>query len=113
MDCMIKYIHVKLQDNVSDIKCPSLTCECSALMINECGGGGSLKRCVCPSCKKPFCFRCKVPWHVGYACEDSRETMDQNDVAFGVLSERKKWMRCPKCRHCVELVKGCEIVRCR
>ncbi|KAJ0591239.1 putative IBR domain, Zinc finger, RING/FYVE/PHD-type, E3 ubiquitin ligase RBR family [Helianthus annuus] len=154
MDCMIKYIHVKLEDNVSDIKCPSLTCdhsleplsyrpkiphqlfdkwcdvlcesavlaldrvycpnrECSALMINECGGGGSLKRCVCPSCKKPFCFRCKVPWHVGYACDDSRETMDQNDDAFGVLSERKKWMRCPKCRHCVELVKGCEIVRCR
>ncbi|KAJ0591238.1 putative transcription factor C2H2 family [Helianthus annuus] len=151
-DCIIKYIHVKLEDNVSDIKCPALTCDhsldplscqpklphqlfnkwcdllcdsallefdraycpnrdCSALVVNECGG--SLKKCVCPNCKKPFCFRCKVPWHAGYRCDETGEIMDRNDVAFGVLLERKKWMRCPKCRHCVELVKGCFIVRCR
>ncbi|KAL8238223.1 hypothetical protein R6Q59_019304 [Mikania micrantha] len=153
-DCMIKYIQVKLEDNVADIKCPALTCDhslvplscrpkiahqlfdkwcdvlcesavlkldrvycpyqdCSALVINECGGGGSLSRCVCPNCKKLFCFRCKVPWHAGYRCEESGETRDENDIAFGVLSERKQWMRCPTCRHCVELVKGCAIVRCR
>ncbi|KAI7746370.1 hypothetical protein M8C21_016023, partial [Ambrosia artemisiifolia] len=46
-------------------------------------------------------------------CDERGEIMDRNDVAFGVLSERKKWMRCPKCRHCVELVKGCNMVRCR
>ncbi|PWA84716.1 IBR domain, Zinc finger, RING/FYVE/PHD-type, E3 ubiquitin ligase RBR family [Artemisia annua] len=155
-DCMIKYIQVKLDDNVADIKCPSLSCEnsldplscrnkvarevftkwcdvllektllgfdrvycpnreCSVLVVNECGGGGSggLKRCVCPNCKKAFCFRCKVAWHSGFRCEESGEMRDGNDVAFGVLSEREKWMRCPVCRHCVELVRGCAIVRCR
>ncbi|XP_076944658.1 E3 ubiquitin-protein ligase RSL1-like [Bidens hawaiensis] len=152
-DCVIKYIQVKLQDNVCDIKCPAVGCEqwleavscrekigvvfekwcdvlcektvlgldrvycpnreCSVVVVNECGNGGSLKKCVCPNCKKQFCFRCKVPWHAGYRCEESGEMRDQNDIAFGVLSERKQWMRCPTCQHCVELVKGCAIVRCR
>ncbi|KAI7730528.1 hypothetical protein M8C21_006241 [Ambrosia artemisiifolia] len=151
-ECMIKYIQVKLEDNLSAIKCPSLTCDhfldplschekigqqlfdkwcdvlcesallgmdrvycpnrdCSALVVNECGG--NLSKCVCPNCKKLFCFRCKVGWHAGYRCEESGELRDHNDIAFGVLSERKQWMRCPTCRHCVELVKGCAIVRCR
>nr|XP_043621826.1 probable E3 ubiquitin-protein ligase RNF217 [Erigeron canadensis] len=153
-DCMIKYIQVKLDENVSNIKCPALNCnnffdplscrpkigqklfdqwcdvlcesallsfdriycpnrDCSAVVVNECGGGTSLKRCVCPNCKKPFCYRCKIPWHAGYRCEESGEMRDVNDIAFGVLSERNQWMRCPACRHCVELVKGCAIVRCR
>lgn len=153
-DCIIKYIESKLDDNISNIKCPSLTCDhsieplscrpkvahqlfvkwcdvlcesavlnfdrvycpnrdCSALVVNECGGTGNLKRCVCPNCKKPFCFKCKVAWHAGYRCEESGEMRDVNDIAFGVLSERNQWMRCPVCRHCVELVKGCAIVRCR
>ncbi|XP_076935535.1 E3 ubiquitin-protein ligase RSL1-like [Bidens hawaiensis] len=153
-DCIIKYIQVKLQDNVSDINCPALNCglsldplscrrqithqlfdkwcdalcdsavlgldwvycpnrDCSAVIINECGSGGNLKRCVCPNCKKPFCFRCKIPWHDGYTCEESGEIRDQNDAAFGSLCERKKWKRCPGCRHCVERVEGCPFVRCR
>ncbi|XP_071704331.1 E3 ubiquitin-protein ligase RSL1-like [Rutidosis leptorrhynchoides] len=153
-DCITKYIQVKLEDNVSDIKCPSPTCDhsleplscrpkiahqlfdkwcdvlcesfvlnfdrvycpnrnCSAVVINECGTAGDLKRCVCPNCKKPFCFKCKVPWHAGYRCDESGEMRDVNDIAFGVLSEQKKWMRCPVCRHCVELVEGCNVVSCR
>ncbi|KAI3745634.1 hypothetical protein L6452_08035 [Arctium lappa] len=144
---------MKLDDNISDIKCPAIACnqsleplscrpkiaprlfdkwcdvlcesavvkndrvycpnqECSELIVNECGER-NLKRCVCPNCKKRFCFWCKVPWHAGYRCEESRETMDENDVAFGFLLERNRWMRCPMCRHCVELDNGCTIVRCR
>ncbi|XP_076914219.1 E3 ubiquitin-protein ligase RSL1-like [Bidens hawaiensis] len=83
---------------------------CSALIINECG---DLERCVCPNCKKPFCFRCKIPWHDGYTCEESGEIIDQNDIAFGELSAKIHWMRCPRCRHCVELVEGCSFLRCR
>ncbi|KAL3539010.1 hypothetical protein ACH5RR_002376 [Cinchona calisaya] len=30
--------------------------------------------------------------------------MDRNDPAFGVLAEQKKWMRCPRCHHFVELI---------
>ncbi|KAI3797210.1 hypothetical protein L1987_32465 [Smallanthus sonchifolius] len=129
-DCMIKYIQVKLEDNVSDIKCPATTCnhsleplscrtkitqhlfdkcECLELILNECGDR-SLKRCVCPDCKKPFCYTCKVTWHASSTCE---ETRDENDVAFDVLYETNKWRRCPRCGHCVEHVSGCSTIRCR
>ena len=152
-DCMITYIQVKIEDNVSNIKCPHKSCkysleplscrpkieqklfnkwcdtlcessvsgvdgvycpnkECLELILNECGDR-NVKRCVCPACKKPFCLRCKVSWHAGYTCEESGETRDQNDVTFGVVCESKGWKRCPKCMHCVELLNGCNIVRCR
>ncbi|XP_076935560.1 E3 ubiquitin-protein ligase RSL1-like [Bidens hawaiensis] len=122
LSCRPKVTH-QLFDKWCDVLCDSAVLEldrvycpnreCSSLVINECGGGSKLKRCVCPNCKKPFCFRCKVSWHAGYRCNEIGEIRDQNDVAFGVLSERKKWMRCPRCRHCVELVKGCSMIRCR
>lgn len=91
------------------VYCPNRNC--SALVVNECGG--NVKRSVCPSCKKKFCFRCRVPWHAGFRCEESGEMRDLSDVAFGVLAEARKWMRCPRCRHFVELAQGCAIVHCR
>ncbi|OIT20369.1 PREDICTED: probable E3 ubiquitin-protein ligase RNF217 [Nicotiana attenuata] len=148
-DCIIKYITVKLDDNIGDIPCPSLNCKnfldpiscrnlvgpelfvkwcdvfyesavlglahcycpnqnCSVLILDECGGNA--KRSKCPNCKSLFCFQCKLPWHAGLRCGELR---DENDVAFRVLAKRKKWKRCPKCRHFVELVDGCKSVRCR
>ncbi|XP_049389418.1 E3 ubiquitin-protein ligase RSL1-like [Solanum stenotomum] len=152
MDCMVKYISVKLEDNVGNIPCPSLSCEnfldpiscrnlvgpqlfvrwsdvlcessvlglahcycpdrrCSTLILDECGGNA--KRSKCPNCKMHFCFQCKLPWHSGFQCEESRELRDRNDVVFGVVAEANKWKRCPQCRHFVELIEGCKIVKCR
>nr|XP_043626139.1 E3 ubiquitin-protein ligase RNF144A-like [Erigeron canadensis] len=156
-DCVIRYIQTKLEDNVSDIKCPCTTCahsldplscrpivsnrlftrwcdalcestalgfegvycpnnECSELIMNE-FGDGNVKRCVCPACTKPFCFQCKVPWHDGYTCE---ETRDGNNVDFAVVCEKNgwNWKRCPKCGHCIEIDLycyrvGCWILKCR
>ncbi|GKD16198.1 probable E3 ubiquitin-protein ligase RNF217 [Tanacetum coccineum] len=154
LSCIIKYIKVKVEDNVSDIKCPAANCnqsleplscrpkitrelfnkwcdvlyettvlkidraycpnrKCSVLILNECARAGGLKRCVCPYCKKPFCFRCKVPWHAGFSCDESRMKRDENDVAFGILSEKKMWRRCPGCRYFVERISGCDIIKCR
>lgn len=57
---------------------------------------------------------CKVPWHDGYSCKESRKMHDdENDVAFQDVYKRNKWQRCPKCRHGVELVAGCNTVKCR
>nr|GFA32471.1 probable E3 ubiquitin-protein ligase RNF217 [Tanacetum cinerariifolium] len=146
------YIQAKLDDNVSDIKCPHESCnhslellscrtkishklfnrlcdalcesmvlgfdlvycsnnECSQLIMNE-FSDGDVKRCVCPSCLKPFCYQCKVLWHDGYTCEDTR---DGNNVDFDVVCERNgwKWKSCPKCKHCIEFLGGCHIVTCR
>ncbi|XP_047312659.1 E3 ubiquitin-protein ligase RSL1-like [Impatiens glandulifera] len=79
--------------------CPNK--ECSALIMNECGG--KVKRSVCPNCKQLLCFNCKISWHDGFSCEESGVIRDAEDVAFKVLEKVNNWKRCPKCRHCVEL----------
>ncbi|KAL3515127.1 hypothetical protein ACH5RR_022029 [Cinchona calisaya] len=80
--------------------CPNRNC--SAMILNECGG--IVKKATCPNCKRPFCFQCKLPWHAGFRCEESGELRDRNDRAFGVLVEQKNWRRCPRCQHFVELI---------
>lgn len=85
--------------------------DCSIPIVNECGG--IVQRSVCPNCKKPFCFKCKLPWHAGYQCEESGNLRDRNDILFGQLMERNRWTRCPQCGHCVERIDGCCSVRCR
>ncbi|KAF6162113.1 hypothetical protein GIB67_008242 [Kingdonia uniflora] len=152
VDCISKFIEVKVEENVSEIKCPdpkcdvfldSLACrsillesvfvkwcdvlcdsavlrweraycpypECSALILNECRG--KIRKSECPNCKKSFCFKCKIPWHSGYRCEESGEMRDGNDILFGTLAERKKWRRCPTCKHFVERRTGCHAITCR
>lgn len=81
------------------------------LIVNECGG--NLKKVGCPKCKRMFCFKCKGVWHAGFGCEESGVLRDRDEVAFGRLAEVCEWQRCPKCRHFVEHVEGCKIVKCR
>lgn len=151
-DCMAKYIHVKVEDGVANIKCPGLNCnnlldpitcrklipemvldkwcdrlcdsillelemcycpysDCSAPIVNECGG--VVKKAECPNCKRSFCFQCKLPWHAGYRCSDNWDVRDENNILFKLLMERKKWSRCPRCGLCVERIAGCSSVTCR
>ncbi|XP_059643990.1 E3 ubiquitin-protein ligase RSL1-like [Cornus florida] len=114
-------VPAKLFDKWCDVLCESAVLElercycpnpnCSALVVNECGG--NVKKSVCHNCKRPFCFHCKLPWHSGYPCEESGEIRNRNDVEFGILVERRNWMRCPRCLHCIERVIGCRSVTCR
>ncbi|XP_042496568.1 E3 ubiquitin-protein ligase RNF144A-like isoform X2 [Macadamia integrifolia] len=85
--------------------------DCSALILNECGESG-VKKTKCPNCKKLFCYLCKIPWHVGLGCERTVEMRERNEILFTELVQRKRWTRCPICKHCVELVSGCPVVRC-
>ncbi|KAL3565641.1 hypothetical protein D5086_033687 [Populus alba] len=52
--------------------------DCSVLVLNECKD--KLKKINCPNCKKNFCFLCKIPWHTGYRCSESRHLRDRNDI---------------------------------
>nr|XP_009759113.1 PREDICTED: probable E3 ubiquitin-protein ligase RNF144A [Nicotiana sylvestris] len=79
--------------------CPNQNC--SALILDECGGNATQSNC--PNCKSLFCFKCKLPWHAGLHCG---ELKDENDVAFNVLAKRNKWKRCPQCHHFVERIEG-------
>ena len=91
------------------VYCPNN--ECSELIMNE-FSDGDVKRCVCPSCLKPFCYKCKVAWHDGYTCE---ETRDGNNVDFDVVCKNNGWKlkRCPKCKHCIEYLGGSLMIICR
>ncbi|EEF32081.1 zinc finger protein, putative [Ricinus communis] len=85
---------------------------CSALILNECRYH-KVKKVTCPNCKKNFCFNCKIPWHGGYWCRESRQLRDGNDVLAGELIENQRWTRCYNCGHSVERVDGCKFISCR
>ncbi|CAK7322550.1 unnamed protein product [Dovyalis caffra] len=85
--------------------------DCSVLVLNECRD--KLKKAKCPNCKKNFCFLCKIPWHAGYRCNESRHLRDSNDILVGELIEEKKWTRCYNCGHSVERVSGCRDIKCK
>ncbi|XP_024458676.2 E3 ubiquitin-protein ligase RSL1 isoform X2 [Populus trichocarpa] len=146
LDCIAKYIEVKVEETTGCIECPGLNCkqlldplscnciiskpifekwcdhlcdstvlgsescycpyqDCSVLVLNECRD--KLTKIKCPNCKKSFCFLCKIPWHAGYQCNESRHLRDRNDILVGELIEEKKWTRCYNCGHSVERVSGC------
>ncbi|KAJ0035801.1 hypothetical protein Pint_26001 [Pistacia integerrima] len=88
--------------------CPGTNC--MEVVVNECGG--TVKKSKCPNCKRLFCFQCKLAWHTGYGCAESRNMRDRNDILFGQLVERNTWTRCPGCGHCIELREGCKSVKC-
>ncbi|KAA8546014.1 hypothetical protein F0562_020535 [Nyssa sinensis] len=53
------------------------------------------------------CFASSASYH------GTQAIGDRNDIEFGELVERKKWMRCPHCNYCIELTQGCRIIKCR
>ncbi|KAL0413851.1 UNVERIFIED_CONTAM: hypothetical protein Sradi_1586800, partial [Sesamum radiatum] len=152
MSCVTRHIQAKLEENISTINCPELTCDqildpfdcqamisprlftqwgdclcrsvvsgtekcycpytdCSEMVLNECNE--TVKRCLCPGCKRLFCYACRVPWHAGYWCSESHKTRDSSERRFGFLLERMKWTRCPGCGQPVERIAGCRDVMCR
>ncbi|KAJ0091762.1 hypothetical protein Patl1_26624 [Pistacia atlantica] len=78
--------------------CPDTNC--LEVVVNECGG--DMKKSKCPNCKRLFCFQCKLAWHAGYGCEESRSPRDRNDILFQQLVESKAWIKCPRCGYFVE-----------
>ncbi|KAK4403528.1 hypothetical protein Sango_0721400 [Sesamum angolense] len=73
--------------------CPYM--DCSEMILNECYE--TVKRCLCPGCKRLFCYACRVPWHAGYWCSETHQARDFTETRFGFLLETMNWTRCPGC----------------
>ncbi|KAJ6360769.1 hypothetical protein OIU77_004732 [Salix suchowensis] len=121
LDCVAKYIEVTVEETTGCIECPGLNCRqpldpisCRRIISKPIfEKWDNLKKIKCPNCKKNFCFLCKIPWHAGYRCNESRHLRDRNDILAGELIEEKKWTRCYNCGHSVERVSGCRDIKCK
>ncbi|KAJ6407483.1 hypothetical protein OIU84_010885 [Salix udensis] len=121
LDCIAKYIEVKVEETAGYIECPGLNCKqlldpllCSCILSKPIfEKWDKLKKIKCPRCKKSFCFLCKIPWHAGYQCNETRHLRDSNDILVGELIEQKRWTRCYNCGHSVERVSGCRDIKCK
>ncbi|CAA2975314.1 probable E3 ubiquitin- ligase RNF217 [Olea europaea subsp. europaea] len=112
LSLFVKWCDVLCESTILEVNksyCPQRNC--NALILNECGG--NVKKSRCPSCKNWFCFQCQMVWHSGFRCEQSWELRDENDIAFGMLAEKEKWMSCPGCGHFVDRIEGCRDINCR
>ncbi|PWA75066.1 IBR domain, Zinc finger, RING/FYVE/PHD-type, E3 ubiquitin ligase RBR family [Artemisia annua] len=122
MDCMIKYIQLKLQDNVSDIKCPATTCghfldplSCRPILTTQLFNiwCDALCESTVLGVDRVYCPQIECLGLVLNECSESEEmTSDENDIAFGVVCETKDWKRCPNCRFFIERNGGCNVVTC-
>ncbi|KAG2454886.1 hypothetical protein HYH02_000717 [Chlamydomonas schloesseri] len=72
----------------------------------------------CPSCRRAFCVRCRIPgWHKGYTCAQFQalpaHLRSAEDAAMLVLSSQHRWKQCPQCQLMVDRSEGCNHMKCR
>nr|XP_033509831.1 probable E3 ubiquitin-protein ligase RNF217 [Nicotiana tomentosiformis] len=92
--------------------------DCSVLLIDECRGGNfAITQSECPECKRLFCAKCKVAWHLGIMCEEfqksNKDEKEKEEIQLMKLAKHRKWQRCPSCRIYVARNKGCNNMKCR
>ncbi|XP_016448639.2 E3 ubiquitin-protein ligase RSL1-like [Nicotiana tabacum] len=92
--------------------------DCSALLIDECSGENIvITQSKCPECKRLFCAKCKVPWHLGIVCEEfeklHKDEREREDIQLMQLAKSQEWQRCPNCRYYVARSQGCAQMHCR
>ncbi|KAJ0816987.1 putative transcription factor C2H2 family [Helianthus annuus] len=89
--------------------------DCSAMLVDD--GGVVVTQSECPSCNRLFCAQCKVAWHCGISCVEfqslNKGERNPDDILLMKLAKGKNWMKCPKCKHFVEKVDGCNFIACR
>ncbi|KAM0001196.1 putative transcription factor C2H2 family [Helianthus debilis subsp. tardiflorus] len=139
-DCISQHVAVKIKENVTKVKCPDPKCKgvigpeacisivpkevlerwesilyCSAMLVDD--GGVAVTQSECPNCNRLFCVQCKVSWHCGISCVEfqslNKGERNPDDILLMKLAKGKKWMKCPKCKHFVEKVDGCNFIACR
>jgi hypothetical protein len=94
--------------------------KCSALMsLSEVEGSfcseypATFRECV--KCGGPMCVACKVAWHERMSCLEYQRRYPHGDPEgkrLHKLARRKKWKRCERCNHMIELAVGCAHIIC-
>jgi E3 ubiquitin-protein ligase RNF144 len=91
--------------------------DCSAMLVDDNGGGDVVRESECPFCHRLFCAQCQVPWHPGVECQEfqilNESERGREDLMLRELAHRKKWKRCPNCKYFVERTAGCLHMTCR
>ncbi|PHT47256.1 hypothetical protein CQW23_11464 [Capsicum baccatum] len=90
--------------------------DCSAMLVVD--GSDTVIDTERPDCRRLFCARCNVPWHVGLECKEFQHSGGSNERGKGGAmmtgtAKNKKWRRCSKCKCYVEKVDDCLHLTCR
>ncbi|KAL5786516.1 hypothetical protein ACOSQ2_008908 [Xanthoceras sorbifolium] len=103
-DCMAKYLTLKVQDNITSIRCPVSNCR------------GSLDPEYCRKILPQHVFD-RVPWHSEIECKEfqklKQNERESEDIMLMKLAKNKNWQRCPNCKYFVEKKSGCMYMKCR
>ncbi|CAM0950566.1 unnamed protein product [Alopecurus aequalis] len=73
----------------------------------------TLRKCV--KCRGSFCISCKVPWHDRMTCSSYKMMhphAHSGDAKLESLAEHRRWRKCVKCKHIIELAEGCYHMTC-
>lgn len=91
--------------------CP--TPNCGYLFFFNQGDSTDFK---CEKCKKRYCLKCKVDYHIGSTCEQYEQWAIENGLADELFSDflsGSKFKKCPGCNRFVEKSFGCNHMTCR
>ncbi|KAK9726851.1 hypothetical protein RND81_05G241600 [Saponaria officinalis] len=90
--------------------------DCSALTVYD-TAELVVEQSECPSCRRLFCARCRVKWHVGVTCDEFEKLKDDereyDDLVVMKMAKDNKWRRCGSCSFFVEKSDGCLHMTCR
>ncbi|CAG9313928.1 unnamed protein product [Blepharisma stoltei] len=69
-------------------------------------GSSKKPRLICPICSYELCFKCGNAWHGKKTCE---EIVDEG---YETWAKGKEIQLCPKCKHRIEKIEGCNHMSC-
>ncbi|KAG5116854.1 hypothetical protein JHK84_042967 [Glycine max] len=109
--CTLRYIVSKLQNNVLNLNCPESGCRdnlsphfckpCNSteLRVHVVGEGAVRVRDSREG-------QCRAPWHAEISCDKFQMLKNTCDDLIIDHAKRRKWRRCPNCKHYVEKKQG-------
>lgn len=74
--------------------------------------GGYHSVCV-SSLQKKVLRQVTFPWHTEFGCANFQELGKKGEDKMLEELAKKRWRRCPNCNYYVEIISGCNYIKCR